>query len=271
VRYAATTLPIAVAHRGGGSLALENTFDAFSMSHALGLRYLETDIRLTADGVPVLFHDVGTYRLNGVRQRIERSRLIDLPPWVPTLEAALLRFPDTCFTADIKHDAAALPVAEVLLRTGAAARVCVAGAWDGTLAQVADRVGVDLCTAMGWRALCRLVMCSRSRLPFIRHGRATFAHVPIRVGRLPIFADTLLARAHDIGVRVLVWTVNDVPTMTRLLDLGVDGLITDRPDLLREILIARGQWRTPVPGGSAANGQFASIVPRQDDAPQRHA
>jgi glycerophosphoryl diester phosphodiesterase len=62
---------------------------------------------------------------------------------------------------------------------------------------------------------------------------------------VPVFRDDLVARARDAGIRVIVWTVNDPDTMHRLLDNGVDGVITDRPDLLREVLISRGQWHTP--------------------------
>jgi glycerophosphoryl diester phosphodiesterase len=238
--------PLAIAHRGGAGLAAENTLDAFALSYALGVRYLETDVRLTADGVPVLFHDAQLRRLTGVAGRIERSRLSDLPPWVPTLEGVLAGYRNSCFTVDIKVAGAVGPVVDVVRRTGCAARVCVAGAWDSTLDQLGDLIGPDLSIAMGWRALFGLVTAAGGRSRARRPVRARFAHVPVRMGRLPIFRDALVERAHDIGVRVVVWTVNDPSTMSRLLDAGVDGIITDRPDLLREVLISRGQWTAPV-------------------------
>jgi glycerophosphoryl diester phosphodiesterase len=245
VRYGAGSAPLAIAHRGGAGLAAENTLEAFGRSYALGVRYLETDIRLTADGVPVVFHDADLARVTGRPGAIRRTRREDLPPQIPTLEAALLAYPDACFTIDIKDDTAIAPLAEVLRRTDAAGRVCVAGAWDGVLAQLATEVGPELTTAMGWRALCHFVASGRSRMLPARRGLPQFAHIPLRLGRWPIFADGLLPRAHDIGVRVFVWTVEDPSTMNRLLDAGVDGIITDRPDLLREVLLARGQWTTP--------------------------
>jgi glycerophosphoryl diester phosphodiesterase len=82
--------------------------------------------------------------------------------------------------------------------------------------------------------------------PARRFATAEFLHVPLRLGRVQVFVDRLVTGAHGIGVKVVVWTVNDQPSMVRLLDAGVDGIITDRPDLLREVLIARGQW-TPMP------------------------
>jgi glycerophosphoryl diester phosphodiesterase len=241
----AAAAPLAIAHRGGAGLAAENTIDAFAISYALGVRYLETDVRLTADGVPVLFHDARMRHRAGEPGRIERCRLSDLPPWVPTLEGVLVGYRNSCFTVDIKVAAAVGPVVEVVQRVGCAARVCVAGAWDGTLDQLGDRIGPDLSIAMGWRALFGLVTTAGSRSRSRRPVRARFAHVPIRMGRLPIFRDALVERAHAIGVRVVVWTVNDPSTMSRLLDAGVDGIITDRPDLLREVLIGRGQWAAP--------------------------
>jgi len=69
-----------------------------------------------------------------------------------------------------------------------------------------------------------------------------FAHVPIKLGRVPIYVERLVAMSHDIGVRVVVWTVDEPVVMRRLLDAGVDAIITDRPDVLREVLLSRDQW-----------------------------
>jgi glycerophosphoryl diester phosphodiesterase len=69
--------------------------------------------------------------------------------------------------------------------------------------------------------------------------------VPLRLGRLPVHAERVIARAHELGIRVAVWTVDDPATMRGLLDAGVDGIITDRPDVLREVLVSRGEWTRP--------------------------
>jgi glycerophosphoryl diester phosphodiesterase len=246
VSYGAGFAPLAVAHRGGAGLATENTIEAFARSYALGIRYLETDVRLTADGVPVAFHDAGLARVTGRHGQLRRTRYAELDPLIPTLESVLRAFPDACFTVDIKDDAAVAPLVEVLHRSGAANRVCVAGAWDGVLAAVAEQAPGTR-TALGWRALTRLVAAGRSGILRPRAGVPSFAHVPLNLGRLPIFGDSLLARAHDAGLRVLVWTVDEPSTMHRLLDSGVDGIFTDRPDLLREVLLARAQWVAPLP------------------------
>lgn len=243
--------PYAVAHRGGAGLAPENTFEAFERSVALGVRYLETDVQLTADGVLVAFHDERLDRVTDLRGRVDRH------PWsvlrtaavrgggaVMTLTELLEAFPQQRFAVDLKTGAGIGPLARVLVETGSVERVCVAGAWDGWLAHLRDACGPGLRTALGWRSLATLVGCARSGLrPPVSVATGDFVHVPVSLGRVPLVADRLVAMAADLGVRVLVWTVDEPALMHRLLDLGVDGVITDRPDLLREVLVQRGQWR----------------------------
>jgi glycerophosphoryl diester phosphodiesterase len=105
-------------------------------------------------------------------------------------------------------------------------------------------LGPSLATALGWRALATLLASVPAKIvPPWWHEPARFAHVPVR-----LVSRRTIARAHTLGVRVVVWTVNDPPSMHHLLDAGVDGIITDRPDVLREVLIARNQWAAPESG-----------------------
>jgi glycerophosphoryl diester phosphodiesterase len=247
--------PFALAHRGGAALAPENTLAAFSLATALGVRYLETDVRVTADGELVCFHDSTLDRVTDARGRIARHTLASLSGVrvhgrepIPTLVGALEAHPHAHFTVDLKDRAAIGPLVKILRHRDFRDRVCIAGAWDGWLAQVrAEAPGV--CTALGWRSLTGLVAAVRAGMPPARRfATAEYAHVPLRLGRVPVFVERLVAAAHQIGVRVVVWTVDEPVQMKRLLDAGVAGIITDRPDLLREVLLARGQW-TPMPAG----------------------
>jgi len=170
---------------------------------------------------------------------------------VPTLDEVLVAYPDACFTVDVKEGSAVAPLARTLRATNAAPRVCVAGAWDGWLAGVRHEVGPELTTALGWRALATLLAGAPQAA-----GAARFAHVPSRV--VQVFGARLVARAHALGVRIIVWTVNDPAQMHRLLDLGMDGIITDRPDLLREVLVARDQWVAPSPAPSPTTSERPS-------------
>jgi glycerophosphoryl diester phosphodiesterase len=241
--------PLAIAHRGGSGLAPENSLSAFALASALGLRYLETDIRVTCDGDLVCFHDDTLDRVTSAAgpvwsrslSQLRALRINGVEP-IPTLDEALDAFPEACFSVDLKDQAAIGPLVKSLRRKGVAERVCIAGAWDGWLGHVRAQVP-EVTTALGWQSLTALLSCAQTgvRPPRVI-ARAPFAHVPVKLGRIPVFVERLVAMSHDIGVRVVTWTVDEPVVMRRLLDAGVDAIITDRPDLLREVLVARDQW-----------------------------
>jgi glycerophosphoryl diester phosphodiesterase len=239
VNYGSTPGPLAIAHRGGAGLAAENTLDAFARSYALGLRYLETDARVTADGVCVAFHDGSLRRLRRRAALVCETSSHMLG--APTIAELLRAFPDAYFAIDVKDAEAVVPLAHAISAVDAAHRVCAAGAWDGWLAKLRADVGPGLTTALGWRALATLLASAPAKIiPPWWHEPARFAHVPAR-----LVSRRTIAAAHTLDLRIVVWTVNASAHMHQLLDAGVDGIITDRPDLLREVLIARDQWIAP--------------------------
>jgi glycerophosphoryl diester phosphodiesterase len=241
--------PLAIAHRGGGALAPENSLAAFSLACALGLRYLETDVRVTCDGELVCFHDDTLQRVTSatglVRLRsldaLGALRINGVEP-IPRFDEALDLFPDQCFSVDLKDQEGIAPLVKSLRRKGVADRVCIAGAWDGWLAQVRNEVP-EVATALGWRSLSTLMLCAQTGVrPPKALATAPFAHVPVKLGKIPIFMERLVAMSHELGVQVVTWTVDEPVVMRRLLDAGVDAIITDRPDVLREVLVSRDQW-----------------------------
>ena len=276
VTYGDEQGPLAIAHRGGMALAPENTLAAFARATALGLRYLETDVLTTRDGHLVCFHDTTLQRVTGAPGAVAdrdlaavRRLRVHGTDTVPTLSEALHAFPHTRFAIDLKDQSAVGAMADLLRANPTwARRICLAGAWNRWLVRL-QAEAPDVTTALGWRSLTTLVAGSRSRPPLRRPRpgtsgapgapRGAFAHVPLRIGGMPVYAERVVARAHHLGIRVVVWTVNDQPTMHRLLDAGVDGIITDRPDLLREVLIRRGLW-SPLPGPAS---QAASVGPAE--------
>ena len=251
--------PLAIAHRGGSGLAPENSLAAFALASALGLRYLETDVRVTGDGHLVCFHDDTLDRVTAATGPVRSKSLGELRSLqingiepIPTFDEALEAFPDQCFTVDVKDQAGIGPLVKSLRRRGVAERVCIAGAWDGWLAQVRSEVpGVT--TSLGWRALTTLVLCARAGVsPPKGVATAAFAHVPVKLGRVPIYVERLVSMSRDIGIGLVTWTVDEPVVMRRLLDAGVDAIITDRPDVLREVLVSRGQWAPMVSRNGAA-------------------
>lgn len=245
--YASGTEFMAVAHRGGAALGPENTEEAFQRALDMGYRYLETDVRMTRDGVCVAFHDRSLRRVTGTAGTIDAVTLGQVQQLrvlgrgrVPRLDGLLHAWPDAQWMLDIKQPDAVPALVEVIRAAGAAHRVCLGGTWDRVLAQAHDRLGPQLTTALGWRSLTSLVTGTSQR-----PGSATFAHLPLKLGAQRLPTPRVLERARARGLRVVVWGAETTTEMQQLINDGVDGVITDRTDLLREVLIARGNWRTP--------------------------
>jgi glycerophosphoryl diester phosphodiesterase len=248
--------PIAVAHRGGAAEAPENSLAAFQHASDLGYTYLETDVHVTADGVLVALHDATLDRVTDrkglVRElpwtEVRRARIAGREP-IPTLDDLLEQFPDARWTIDAKHASSVDPLVAAIRRHRAEQRVCVGAFSDKRLARLRAALGPDVCTALGPREVARLAMAARRRLPAAALRSALpqgAAVVPVGVGPLPLVGARFVAAARAAGLAVLVWTVNDAGQISRLLDLGVDGIMTDATSLLRDLLRERGSW----PAGS---------------------
>jgi glycerophosphoryl diester phosphodiesterase len=245
--------PIAFAHRGFAPDGAENSMAAFQRAVELGYRYLETDVRASADGVALAFHDARLERVTDRAGRIaelpwsevRRARIAGTEP-IPRLSELLAAWPDTYLNLDVKDEHTVAAAVDAIRQTGTVHRVCVAAFSTRRIEAVRRALGPQLCTSLGPRAALRLRMPGSA---VRRRGRfdRRCAQVPARIGRR-IFVDArYVAAAHARGIPVHAWTVNDPAEMTRLLELGVDGIMTDRADVLRELLIARGHWPT-VPG-----------------------
>jgi glycerophosphoryl diester phosphodiesterase len=236
--------PIAFAHRGGNLAAPENTMAAFEHAVSLGYRYLETDIHRSADGVLVAFHDPDLTRTCGVDANIvdltwaEISDLrVDGTEPIPRMVDLLDRWPDHRFNIDCKSDEAVDPFVELVTERRLHERICVGSFSRRRLRTLRSRLGRGLLTSMAPNEIGALRFSGR--LPG-SHPRA--AQVPIDAGRLTIVNERFIANAARAGIAVHVWTINDAPTMHRLLDLGVDGIMTDDVDLLREVFVERDLW-----------------------------
>jgi glycerophosphoryl diester phosphodiesterase len=235
--------PIAMAHRGGASEEPENTMPAFANAVALGYRYLETDVHATTDGVLVAFHDSNLTRTCGRPGRIHelpwsevsRARVHGLEP-IPRLEDLLEEFPDARINVDCKADSAVDALVACVRRTISGSRVCIGAFNDRRLLRLRGMLGPDVCTSLGPAQLASLRMFGRAP------GGGWCVQAPVRRGRLPVADATLVRRAHRAGLQVHVWTIDEADEMRRLLDLGVDGIMTDRPATLKDVLEQRGEW-----------------------------
>jgi glycerophosphoryl diester phosphodiesterase len=239
--------PLAFAHRGGAGDWPENTLPAFAGAVALGYRHVETDVHLTADGVLLAFHDDALDRVT------DRTGVIAELPWsevraarvdgrepIPRFEELLAAWPDVFVNVDPKHDRSVEPLADAIERAGAVDRVCIGSFSDRRIARLRARLGPRLCTAMGPKGVARLRSASFG-LPAGGFDAAC-VQVPVAHRGVTIVDDRFVRTAHRLGLQVHVWTVDDPVEMGRLLDLGVDGIMTDRPAVLKQVLEARGAW-----------------------------
>lgn len=238
--------PIAMAHRGGAGDWPENTMPAFEAAVRLGYRYVETDVHVTADGVLLAFHDERLDRVTDQRglireltyAQVKRARVAGREP-IPRLTDILCTWPDLRVNIDPKHDTAVEPLAAVLASTKALDRVCVGSFSDKRLARLRQRFGPRLCTSLGPKGVARLRAASFGA-PSGRFD-ANCVQVPLG-GRVRLVDDRFVQTAHGRGLAVHVWTIDDPEQMHALLDLGVDGIMTDRPAVLRQVLEERGTW-----------------------------
>jgi glycerophosphoryl diester phosphodiesterase len=247
-------LPLAFAHRGGAltgdSVGLENTMVAFEAAVRLGYRYVETDVHATSDGHVLAFHDPTLERVTNQIGHIselpyaEVSRaLIGGREALPLLHDVLSSWPELRLNIDAKSAGAIEPLARVISEHRAWDRVCVASFSPVRLHRLRTALGPKVASsysALGVAALRLLPVALHPRTAG-RVGHA--AQVPVRHGRIEIVTASFVERAHDVGKHVHVWTIDAPEEMRRLLDLGVDGIMTDRIDLLRDVYVARGLWR----------------------------
>ncbi len=261
---------LAMAHRGGALHpeipGTENTLHAFRHAVALGYSYLETDVHATSDGVLLAFHDAALDRVTDsagllaqlTADEVASARIGDLHA-IPTMAELLEEFPDCRFNIDLKSAAAVLPLVELIERMAAHDRVCVGSFSDRRIAEFRRVTAGRVATAAAPVEVAALKaglrrLPSPGRLGATGHLGPAVVQVPWRHKRLPITATTprFVRRAHRAGLHVHVWTgaedsrwvaIDDAESLVTLLDMGVDGVITDRTDVLKDVLIERGQWR----------------------------
>jgi glycerophosphoryl diester phosphodiesterase len=244
---------LAFAHRGGAFHpeleGLENTLTAFQHAVDLGYRYLETDVHATRDGVLLAFHDAVLDRVTGTTGTIAEMAYDELAgvmvaerEQIPTMVSLLERFPDARFNIDIKAANAVAPLAELIQRSGCHDRVCVGSFDDRRMKHFRTLMDRAVATTCGPAAVVAARFAPDRLAARLTRTAGDAYQVPHKRGPLHVVTEELVDRAHALGRPVHVWTVDDPEEMGELLDLGVDGLMTDRTDVLRDVLIRRGQW-----------------------------
>jgi glycerophosphoryl diester phosphodiesterase len=248
---------LAFAHRGGAYHpeieGLENTMAAFRHAVSLGYRHLETDVHVTRDGVLLAFHDSVLDRVTDRVGSIAETSYADVQraliggrERVPTLAELFDAFPDARFNIDLKSHGAVEALADFLDEREAWDRVVVGSFSVRRMRAFRSRTAGRVATSAHPLEVAAYVVLPSARLVRRLTGdRPRALQVPHRRGRLVVASAGLVRRAHANGLDVHVWTIDDPDEMHLLLDRGVDGLMTDRTDILRDVLRSRGLWEEP--------------------------
>jgi len=216
---------------------------AFQHAVDLGYKYLETDVHATSDGVLVAFHDPDLSRtcdragtINQLTwSEVSQARVDGREP-IPLFEDLMEQFPDTRVNIDCKADSAVDGLIASLKRLDCLDRVLIGSFSDRRLRRLRAEFGDALCSSYGPAQIVSLKYAGRA--PW----GGQVAQVPVKQGPITVVTERSIRNAHRRGVQIHVWTIDEPDEMNRLLDLGVDGLMTDRPQVLKDVLIARNEW-----------------------------
>ncbi len=244
------TTVAALAHRGFSRDGLENSMAAFKAAVDLGFRYVETDAHGTKDGKAVALHDASLDRTTDGHgdvadlnwSEVKNAKIGGVEP-VPLLEDLLGTWPTLRVNIDVKAPSGVAPIAAAIERTGAHDRVCIASFSTARREATVALLSKPVATSAGTREAAAFFAGGILRAKMDAPLMAVDAvQVPAKLGRLPILTARHLAAAHAAGKQVHVWTINDRAQMERLIAMGVDGIVSDRADILKEVLVSMGRW-----------------------------
>ena len=229
-----------LAHRGGADESFENTLESFDYSKSLGCKFIETDVQVSADGIPYIFHDDDLKRVLNISSRfdslssqeIDKLKIFDQYR-IPKLEEALNEFPEISFQIDFKTDGVVAPALDVIKKTKSFERVCVASFNSERLKRVRSTYP-DLCISMGPNEVIKTLISSFGLYKGAIDGDCL--QIPIRYYGVRVVTKRFVKYLKSKGLKIMVWTINDVKTFEYLIELKVDGIITDKPKLLFETL-----------------------------------
>lgn len=231
-----------IAHRGASGRAPEHTLEAYDRAVAEGADVLELDVRLSADGVPVVIHDPTLERTLGAAGLVDETPLDELraagdPGEPPTLEEVLLRYPDRRFNVELKVDDPALAdaVARLVRDRGIHRSILVASFHGDVLQRFRRRTGGRVATSASGSESIRFYLCYLMEIPCRLDYQAL--QLPVGVSWVPDLGRAdFIEFAHRHGLEVHFWTVDDEARMRQLLAAGADGIMTNFPARVDRVL-----------------------------------
>lgn len=238
------------AHRGGALDNPENTIEAFAAAIDMGYSYMETDVHASADGVLFAFHDPHLGRVTNTQayigdlfaKEIDSIKVQEIGT-IPRMEDLLASWPQAKFNIDIKSDAAILPMEELIKTTGCIDKVCVSSFFDHRIQHHRKRFGPRLCTSMGKFEVTKFFSMANGLLAPASF-EAACAQLPFKMGKRIVITEKTVELAHEVGLDLHVWTVNDADSIQTMIAAKVDGIMTDSLAVLRDNMIEANLWPT---------------------------
>ena len=222
-------------HRGDTSIFLENTIEAFQSAVSLGYQYLETDLRETSDGKIITFHDPNLKRITGANITISETKFSDirmrrLPSreTIPTIDELLEEFPDSFFNMDLKVNQIEEKVLKKINSHNALERVCL-GSFNSKTIKKINSLEPKILTSMG---ISQVIMYKF----FQKKNLSKLIQIPTHWNGIKVITKKFIDRLHNDGLKVHVWTINKETEMQSLIDLGVDGIMTDNASGLIKVM-----------------------------------
>jgi glycerophosphoryl diester phosphodiesterase len=251
--------PLVIAHRGGAGLWPENTLYAFEKAAGLGVDVIEIDVRSTSDGALVVMHDATVDRTTDGAGRVNGMTLAELKKldagyrWssdggqtfpvrgrgitVPTLEEVFRALPESRFNIEPKQDAPSIiePLCRLIRRQGMADKVVV-GSFSSTIMSEFRKACPEVATSASPAEVSKFLAMQKVGLDGAYSPPMQALQVPEYIGGIPVLTRAMVGAAHSRNLEVHAWTVNETQDMKRLIEMGVDGLMTDYPDRLMKLL-----------------------------------
>lgn len=247
LEYINTTNIVPIAHRGASLLASENSFDSFRKALELGYRVIETDIHGSKDGTAYIFHDSTLERLTGENLKISDLKDVDIDSLrvntssiIPRLSNVFEEFPEGLFNLDAKTWESTMPIANTIKNMGCRSRVCIGSFNDKRIDAIIRELGVETCHSMGTRNVIKFFF--GAQLGIGQEFTAQCIQLPIKQFGISLITEKVLQYARKLGIKNHFWTINSPATMQRLIELNVDGIMTDDCLLLKKIMEKQNKW-----------------------------
>lgn len=238
---------VPIAHRGASLVATENSFESFRKAFDLGYRVIETDIHSSKDGTAYIFHDNTLERLTGENLKISDLKDVDIDSLkvnkssiIPRLSNVFEEFPEGLFNLDAKTWEATIPITNTVKKMACSSRVCIGSYNDKRIDAIIRELGVETCHSMGTSNVFKFYL--GAQLGIKQNFTAQCIQLPIKQFGISLITQKILRHARKLGIKIHFWTINNSGLIQKLLELDVDGIMTDDCILLKTIMEKKHKW-----------------------------